>query len=171
MQKKTLFEEFFKVNEDLVASGLMSRAASGGNPFHETEVPTEWEPFAEFRLTPEMNRLYAFSTGDENPWYTVSSPFGGAIAHPITLVKLARQAQLRRFAVAVPSGQAGLNAKMECEFLRPAKVGILFKVEGRLAEKYIRRGRRYLVVEGRFIDEDGQEVLRYRHTIMLGKEE
>jgi hypothetical protein len=49
-------------------------------------------------------------------------------------------------------------------------VGVLYREEGRLSEKYARRGRRYLVTEGRFLDEDDVEVLRYRHVRMVGTE-
>jgi acyl dehydratase len=57
---------------------------------------------------------------------------------------------------------------MDVEFVRPAFVGVTYREEGRLSEKYERRGRRYLVTEGRFVDGEGAEVLRYRHTRMVG---
>jgi acyl dehydratase len=119
-----------------------------------------------------MNELYSFSMEDDRDWYESggASPFGEALIHPIGLVQLGTRPVLRQFPVNVPEGESSLHAKMDCEFLKPAFVGKLYREEGRLAEKYVRRNRRYLVTEGRFVDEDGEEVLRYRHTRMVGTE-
>jgi acyl dehydratase len=163
--------KFFELNEALIAEGLMSEDTLEGRRFEELETPTSWEQYAEVRVTPELNELYAYSLDDGHPWYSGPSPFGAPLAHPIALVQLGTRPVLRQFPVTVPEGQSSLHAKMDCEFLRPAFVGALYREEGRLAEKYVRRGRRYLVTEGRFLDEDGQEVLRYRHTRMVGADE
>lgn len=171
MPGKAQLEEFYKINEGLIASGLITGDALEGQTYDEIQVPTEWQTFLSLRLTPELNRLYAFAIQDENPWYQTASPFGGPIAHPITLVQLGAPPVIRQFPVTVPPGQSSLHAKMECEFLRPARVGATFKVQGRLSEKYVRRGRRYLVTEGRYVDEaTGEVVLQYHHVRMVGKE-
>jgi acyl dehydratase len=170
MQTESDLERFGGLNETLVNSGLMAEDR-GGQHFGEIEPPTEWKLYAEFRITAEINELYAFSLDDDNPWYVGASPFGGPLAHPIALVQLGVRPVIRQFPVLIPKDQSSLHAKMECEFLRPALVGVLYREEGRLAEKYVRRGRRYLVAEGRFVDEEGNEVLRYRHTRMVGRED
>jgi hypothetical protein len=170
MGRDTDLERFFALNETLIAEGLMSEDMLGGQRFEEIDLPTEWKLYAEVRITPEINELYAYSLDDDNPWYSGPSPFGGALAHPIALVQLGTRPVLRQFPVTVPEGESSLHAKMDVEYLRPALVGVLYREEGRLAEKYVRRGRRYLVTEGRFVDEVGDEVLRYRHTRMVGKE-
>lgn len=162
--------KFFELNESLIEQGLMSEDISDGQRYEDIELPTEWELYAEVLVTEEINELYSFSLDDSNPWYTGDSPHGGALAHPIALVQLGTRPLLRNFPVSVPEGESSLHAKMECEFLRPVKVGELYKEEGRLSEKYARRGRRYLVTEGRFLDDAGVEVLRYRHTRMVGTE-
>jgi hypothetical protein len=159
-------QRFFDLNEVLIEQGLMAEDALDGDPFEQIEVPTEWEQHAEFRVTPEMNELYTFSLDDGNPLYEGD----GALLHPIALVQLGTRPVLRQFPCSVPAGESSLHAKMDVEFLRPAVVGALYREEGRLAEKYARRGRRYLITEGRFMDEDGNEVLRYRHTRMVGSE-
>lgn len=163
-------DRFFALNEQLIADGLMSEDMLGGKPFEELEVPTNWELYAEFRVTQDMNDLYSFALDDANPWYRNSSPSGGALMHPIALVQLGTRPVLRQFPCLVPEGESSLHAKMECEFLHPAIVGMLYREEGRLAEKYARRGRRYLVTEGRFRDENDVETLRYRHVRMVGSE-
>lgn len=148
----------------------MSEDVIGGQRFEDIELPTEWQLFAEVEVTPEINELYGFSLADQHPWYSGPSPFGGPLAHPIALVQLGTRPVLRQFPVAVPEGESSLHAKMDVEYVRPAMVGVRYREEGRLAEKYARRGRRYLVTEGRFVDPEGAEVLRYRHTRMVGKE-
>ena len=163
-------DRFFELNARLIALGLMSEDTLDGRTFDEIETPTPWEQHAEVEVTPEINALYAFALDDDHTWYTESSPFGDALAHPIALVQLGTRPVLRQFPVSVPEGESSLHAKMDVEFLRPAFVGVTYREEGRLLEKYARRGRRYLVTEGRFLDESGEEVLRYRHTRMVGTE-
>ena len=159
-------KRFFDLNEVLIEQGLMAEDALDGDRFEDIELPTEWEQYAEFRVTEEMNELYTFSLDDANPLYTE----GDRLLHPIALVQLGTRPVLRQFPCKVPDGESSLHAKMDVEYLAPAKVGALYREEGRLAEKYARRGRRYLVTEGRFTDEEGNEVLRYRHTRMVGSE-
>jgi len=163
-------ERFFKLNEALIAEGLMSEDIADGQRYEDLELPTDWELYAEFRLTAEMNELYLFALDDNNPWYAGQSPFGASLAHPIALVQLGTRPVIKQFPVKVPAGQSSLHAKMDCEFLHPAIVGEHYREQGRLAEKYVRRGRRYLVTEGRFLNGDDVEVLRYRHTRMVGEE-
>jgi hypothetical protein len=157
---------YFELNERLIEQGLMTEDIAEGQRYEDIEVPTPWEQYAEVCVTEEINALYSFSLDDENPWYSGE----GALAHPIALVQLGTRPVLRQFPVAVPDGESSLHAKMEVEFLRPARVGERYREEGRLAEKYARRGRRYLVTEGRFLDDHGTEVLRYRHVRMVGTE-
>jgi acyl dehydratase len=161
-------KRFFRLNEVLIADGLMSEDMLTGQSFEELVPPTEWRLCAEFTLTAEINELYAFSLDESNPRY--SSSTGARVAHPIALVQLGTRPVLRQFPVRVTEGQSSLHAKMECEFLRPVFVGETYREEGRLAEKYVRRGRKYVVTEGRFRAEDGHGVLRYRHTRMVGTE-
>ena len=157
---------YFALNERLIEQGLMSEDVSEGGRYEDLELPTPWEQYAEVCVTPEINDLYAFALDDANPRYSGDE----ALAHPIALVQLGTRPVLRQFPVAVPEGESSLHAKMDVEFLAPARVGVNYREEGRLAEKYARRGRRYLVTEGRFLDEDGTEVLRYRHVRMVGTE-
>ena len=62
------------------------------------------------------------------------------------------------------SGRGNVHAKSTSEFLNPAKVGKKVRVEGRIAEKYTKREKTYLVVETRLVDEDGLPLILYRHT-------
>jgi acyl dehydratase len=166
-----ILEKYRPVNERLMEQGTLGEAIVVGRPFAEVEESTDWKTYLEFRLAPEVNELLAASTEETVDWYTGESPFGGPIAHPVALIKLAGKALHTPFAVTVPDGQSNFHARIEVEFLRPARVDALYRLEGRLAEKYVRRGRRYLVYEGRFIDESGDTVLKYRQWRTVGKEE
>ena len=92
------------------------------------------------------------------------------MVNPIVLIKLGTRPVLREFPVAIPTGQSSLNAKLACRFLRPSYVGCGYVDEGRLTAKYVRRGRRYLVTEGRIADDRGNDVLWFTHTRMVGRE-
>lgn len=162
-------ERFLDVNRALLADGLVTEVALDGPPFEAIETPTDWRRCAEFRVTAEVNDLYCATTEDDDPrWRTV----GGrpALVNPIVLIKLGTRPVLREFPVAIPDGQSSLNAKLACRFLAPSYVGTAFVDDGRLVEKYVRRGRRYLVTEGRISDDEGRAVLGFTHTRMVGRE-
>jgi hypothetical protein len=172
MDDVRLLEEFAPVNQRLIEQGLLSESTPNeGKPFDEVTAPTEWLPCAEFRLEADVNQLFALASEDPHPWYTDESPSGYQLAVPVALLKLGTKAVHRQFVVKLPPGQSNLNAKVSCEFLAPVKVGEVYREEGRLAETYVRRGRRYQVYEGRFLDKDGNVVQRFRQTRMVGKVE
>jgi acyl dehydratase len=161
---------FFELNTRLIAEGLMSEDISEGDPFERIDPPSEWEEYAVVTVTPEVNELYLYSLDDDNEWYRSTSPFGRPLAHPIALLQLGTRPLLRQFPVSIPKGESSLHAKMDVEYLGPVFLDLPYSMEGRLAEKYARRGRRYLVTEGRFTGDDGVEVVRFRHTRMVGRE-
>jgi hypothetical protein len=161
---------FYRLNAELIAAGLRGEDALDGVPFEDAVTPTEWKICARFRLTSEINHLFAVATGFAGPELSDEDRPGAVIAHPIVLVHLGSLPVLKAFPVRITEGDPSMQAKMETEFLRPAYVGTTFTELGRLVDKYVRRGRRYLVTEGRFLDEEGQEVQRYRLTRMVGKD-
>jgi hypothetical protein len=46
-------------------------------------------------------------------------------------------------------------------------MGKVIKLYGKLVDKYVKRGREYLVMECRSVDEDGIELCRDRRTIII----
>ncbi|HEX7023992.1 MAG TPA: hotdog fold domain-containing protein [Gemmatimonadales bacterium] len=48
------------------------------------------------------------------------------------------------------------NAGQDCQYFNPPRPGKWITVSGRVADKYIRRGKRYLIVEATAVDEDGR---------------
>jgi hypothetical protein len=63
-----------------------------------------------------------------------------------------------------PTLKAGIWAKSEHEFLKPMKVGSKVFIRGKVADKYIKRGREYVVTEYQAVDENGEVLLRSRET-------
>jgi acyl dehydratase len=67
------------------------------------------------------------------------------------------------------NGQIGLNirAKQAFRFFAPITVGTTVRAVGRLVEKYERRGRRFVTLEGLFTDASGRSLVLDRRTQML----
>jgi hypothetical protein len=63
-----------------------------------------------------------------------------------------------------PTLKAGIWAKSEHEFIKPMKVGSKVFVRGKVTDKYIKRGREYVVSEFEAVDENGEVLLKSRET-------
>ncbi|MDD5287789.1 MAG: hypothetical protein PHY28_01585 [Dehalococcoidales bacterium] len=63
-----------------------------------------------------------------------------------------------------PNMKAAIWAKSEHEFLKPLKIGGKAFVRGKIADKYIKRGRNYIVTEFETFDENGEVLIRSRET-------
>jgi acyl dehydratase len=127
--------------------------------FEDMPVGEEYED--EYVLTPELARDYAEGIEDFNPWYLEQSPFGGPVANPMLIV-----AQHARLFKTKYTTAGNVHTRHETQFLNPARIGKKIKLHGTLVDKYIRRGREYLVMECRSVDEDGIEICRDRRTII-----
>lgn len=101
-------------------------------------------------------------TDDYHPWYQQDSPFGGPILPPWGLTRqvlaLVGVQQLFRSLGGAPV----IHARQELELKNPLRVSKKVVVRGRLANKYIRRGKEYVIFEALSVDEDGVEILQSR---------
>jgi acyl dehydratase len=61
-----------------------------------------------------------------------------------------------------------INAKHEAWYGKPPTIGDTLTAHGRIAERYVRRGRRYLVIETRTEDQHGAHICRNRVTLLMG---
>jgi acyl dehydratase len=113
-------------------------------------------------VTPEDIETYAFAVDDHHPWFSGPSPFGGAVAHPTLMANQALHLRHSKYVV-----HAGLHAKMEFSFLEPVRPGMRVRTRGRVIDKYIRRGRQYMVTEYVTEDETGTPLVRGQFTQML----
>jgi len=103
---------------------------------------------------------------DYNPVYLEDSPFGGPVVPP------AFRAGLDSFRLLATKfdSHATVGVKTEHEFINPAKVGRRLITTGKIADKFIKRGIEYVVIEYLTVDEDGTEIRRSVDHIALSVE-
>jgi acyl dehydratase len=65
---------------------------------------------------------------------------------------------------ALPEMRVSIWAKSEQEFLKPMKLGSKIFISGKVVDKYVKRGRNYLVTDLETVDEAGEVLLRSRET-------
>jgi acyl dehydratase len=134
-------------------------------PFESLVVGTRLGP-VETRATQKAMRNYCDDWSDPNPWYTADSPFGGPIAPPAFMAGLTGFGLLAtRF-----DTRATIGTKTRHRNLGPLRVPGVLVTEGFIADKYVRRGLQYVVVESKSCDADGNPVRESRDHILLGLE-
>lgn len=115
----------------------------------------------QYSVSPEMVKEYVESLDDPDPWYLEDSPFGGPIVPPFYLgndyIRVLVQA-------GYPVGQ--IHARAEHEFKRPIKHGMQLTLRGRIADMYVKRERKYMVIETITTNQDGNEISRGKTTLL-----
>ena len=66
------------------------------------------------------------------------------------------------FAMVYDDQTGGVNAGNEVEFFNPPVPGRKIRVTGRIADKYLRRDKPYMVIEATAVDEDGRLLEKLR---------
>ena len=100
----------------------------------------------EYILTQEMLDNFRASVDDpEAPFPTL------AVKHDATAL-----------ALVYDDKTGGVNAGNEVEFFNPPIPGKKIRVSGRIADKYVRRDKPYLVIEATAVDEDGRMLEKMR---------
>jgi acyl dehydratase len=116
----------------------------------------------EFRVTPEFNRQYLQAQEDYNPIYLEHTEFGPPIVHPGLLINHSNVTRSPSFYL--PTGVAAIHAKEEVEFIGLARVGRKLRVNWKVVDFYVKRGRPYQVKAATITDEDGIEILNRKIT-------
>ena len=65
---------------------------------------------------------------------------------------------------ALPEMKVSIWAKSEHDFLKPMKLGAKIFLHGTIVDKYVKRGRNYMVADYETIDEAGEVLMRSRET-------
>jgi len=133
------------------------------------QVGQELRPW-ETVITEKDVRDYAASIDDENPWYLRRSAFGQPVAHPAMTATFGiplLQETCSKILEDADQPWAGIHTKAEHHYANPVPIGKRLTVRGKVAEKYIRRDRYYVVVELWVVDTDGREIVHIRDTILL----
>ena len=117
---------------------------------------------SEFVITPEMQRDCIEALEDNNPRYFGSSGAEIPIAHPMLVINYAVAAEW------VGSFPEHIQAQSHIQFLTPTRVGKRIYARSKVCDKYIRRGRAFVVTELACVDQDCVEVMRCELTDMIG---
>lgn len=122
--------------------------------WQDTQVGQEFR--YEFELTPEMVKEFAWGIDDESPWYASGDEFGRPIAPPYMLSHLFAWVTLNDLGPAA----GHIHAWSETESLNPVYVPSRIRLEAKIVDKFIRRGRGYFRMEARAFDEQNRELCR-----------
>jgi acyl dehydratase len=112
----------------------------------------------QYRITPEMIRLYEDGTEDRNEWYRGPSPFDGAVAPALLL----HSEVYKNLSWYLPNIIGNLHAKQEWELFHPMMVGDVARTRSTVVERYVKRNREYVVDEVVITDTDGRWLQRSR---------
>ena len=114
----------------------------------------------------ELQGRFLVAIKEENPWYFSNSPWGGPITfHPL-IDDSPMVAAMQRYQY--PFGF--VHAKQETEFINPLPLGKPASITTKVADKYVKRGKGYIVIESLIVDEDGVEIMRTRNHAMIDDE-
>ena len=112
----------------------------------------------EHEVTPSLVAEYTDAVDDRNPWYTGASPFGGPVAPALIL-----HSEVYRFGGwYLPNIYGNLHARQEWELFAPVMVGDHVLTRATIIDRYIKRGRDYVVNEVQLFGADGRLLSRSR---------
>src|SRR5215475_10397037 len=112
----------------------------------------------EYVISPQMVQDYTNAIQEHHPWYSASSPFGGSVAP--ALIRHSETYVDRRWYLPNPHGN--LHAKQDWELYAPIMIGEHVTAHSVVIDRYLRRGRDYVVNEILLIGADGRVRARSR---------
>ncbi len=127
------------------------------------EVMEVGEEFGPIRVVVDdrLLRDFAYSVDDFAPLFLWGDG-GTRIGHPTLLCREARDVIATHYDLA--SGGAGMHAKHALEIHACPRLGETVTVTGRHVEKFLKRGKQYIVLESEVRAADGSQVLLQRST-------
>ncbi len=134
-------------------------------PFDDIIIGQQLGP-AEIPVNEETVSDYFAEFKDDNPIYLNDSPFGGPVVPPLFQATLH---DLRLLGTKWDT-HATVPSKTQHELLNPAIVGEGLSATGTIIDKYIKRGREYVVVQSLIVDENGLEIRRCLDHVLLSLE-
>ena len=112
----------------------------------------------EYQITPELVRDYSDGVDDHHAWYAGASPFGGPVAPALVL-----HSEVYKFGGwYLPNVWGNLHARQEFELFAPAMVAERVSTRSTIVDRYIKRGRDYVVNEAQVFGPDGRLLSRGR---------
>ncbi len=134
----------------------------------------EFDKIDKDETMPEMNILYdedmqgrfLAALQEENPWYYKASPWGSPVTYHPLLDDAPMEATMHRYQYPF----SFVHARQETEFINPLPLGKPAQVITKIANKYVKRDKGYVVIESLIVDEDGVEIMRIRNHAMIDDE-
>ncbi|MBV9748447.1 MAG: MaoC family dehydratase N-terminal domain-containing protein [Acetobacteraceae bacterium] len=116
-------------------------------------------------VTEEAVRAYCDDWDDHNPLYLRGTEDGGPPVAPPAFMAGLTGFRLLRLKY---DSSSTLGAKTQHENIRPIHVGDTLRTVGRLADKYLKRGLEYVIIESISYNNAGEVVRTSRDHIVLG---
>lgn len=112
----------------------------------------------EWTLSADAVENFIAGTGDNHPWYTGASPLGA----PLVPALLLHSEVYRTRAWYLPNIYGNLHARQEWETYQPMTVGQTVRTRCTVIDRYVKRGREYVVNEALTFHSEGALVSRAR---------
>lgn len=134
--------------------------------YEDLEVGQEF-PSVEFRITDGVIDSYIEATEDGSPVYSGEGSTGSGARRPAPPTLAA--VYIRPALMTVPSPPGGVHAKQRYEFHRPVFSGDVLVTKTRILDKYLKKERKYVVMETITTNQDGQPVTTSRMVRIWAK--
>lgn len=131
-------------------------------PFESIHVGEDLGPVDDL-VSEDAVRQYCEDWADSLSWYSASSPFGGPVAPPAYLAGLTA---FRLLATKFNS-RATIGTQTSHRNLAPLPVGQRMVTKGVIADKYIKRGLEYVVINSTSYLQDGTAIRESTDHILL----
>ncbi len=110
------------------------------------------------KITPDSVKNYGALMDDLNSYYSDNPDFGGPVVHS----SFASILIFRLFNERFPPEPGGIHARQEFDFRQPMRIGMQVKISGKIVDKYEKKGRKYVIIEIRIEDDDGNAMVTGR---------
>ncbi|MFC1940439.1 MaoC family dehydratase [Chloroflexota bacterium] len=126
-----------------------------------------------YELTPERVRWYLEEAEETNPIYSDAEiarrgGLGGPVAPPIIACVYAPPPEIIS-ALGYQFPAHTIHAASEFTFVKPARSGDVITSKARIRDKYLKKGRKYTVMEVKSFNQDGELILINIHTSLWPK--
>jgi 3-hydroxybutyryl-CoA dehydratase len=127
--------------------------------FDEIEVGHRFSPLI-YPVSEELIRKYVDTVGDGNPLhrdtsYAQQMGYGGIIAPPT----IAALYVLKAYRTDSMPPEGGVHFRQRFKFYRPIRAGDILHVRAKVVDKYVKKDRKFLVIESLAQNQDGEEVV------------
>ncbi len=128
----------------------------------EMTIGEEFGPI-EYTVKESSHKRHSECQQNYHPWYVEKSPWSGPLYFPFETWCMARVLSRWKYGRL----NAGIYAGADWQFFKPAKLGQKLIGRCKIADKYKKRGKEYVVIECITEDEDGDVILKCREEMVL----